>query len=208
MTRLRSVCLAAAVSLTLGWLGGGLDAVRAQTPSPPEPADKAPPSGKVDRSRNIDFLFEALKIAPDRETARLVENRIWSLWVASGSDTADLLMNRVKTAIEAKDTELAIRLLDAIVELKPDYTEGWNRRATLYFQKRDYDRAMRDIAQVLTREPRHFGALTGLGMILEDVGQDKQALEVFSRALAIDPHLEKVPDIVKELRARVQGREI
>jgi tetratricopeptide (TPR) repeat protein len=203
MTHLQRLCVAAALSFMPGWAGAW-----AQAESSPEASDKAPRSVKIDRSRNIDFLFEALKIAPDDETARLVENRIWALWLASGSDTADLLMSRVKSAIEDKDTDLAIRLLDAIVELKPDYTEAWNRRATLYFQKRDYDQAMRDIAQVLVREPRHFGALTGLGMILEDVGQDKQALDVFSRALAIDPRLEKVPDIVKDLRAKVQGREI
>jgi tetratricopeptide (TPR) repeat protein len=204
MTRLQRLAVAVALSFMPGWAGGAW----AQAESSPEASDKAPRSSKIDHSRNIDFLFEALKIAPDDETARLVENRIWALWLASGSDTADLLMSRVKAAIEDKDTDLAIRLLDAIVDLKPDYTEAWNRRATLYFQKRDYDQAMRDIAQVLSREPRHFGALTGLGMILEDVGQDKQALDVFSRALAIDPRLEKVPDIVKDLRAKVHGREI
>jgi len=181
--------------------------VWAQAESPAPPREGAPQE-PADETHNIDFLFEALKVAPDEQSARLVEGRIWALWLASGSDTADLLMSRVKAAVDQKDTDLAIRLLDAIIELKPDFTEAWNRRATLYFQKRDYDRAMRDIAQVLIREPRHFGALTGLGMILEDVGRDEQALAVFSRALEVDPHLERVPEIVKELRAKVRGREI
>jgi tetratricopeptide (TPR) repeat protein len=163
---------------------------------------------KVDRTHNIDFLFQALKAAPDDETARLIEGRIWALWLASGSDTADLLMSRARTAIEQNDADLAIQLLDAIIELKPDYVEAWNRRATLYFEKHDYGRAMSDIAQVLAREPRHFGALTGLGMILEDVGDNKRALEAFRRALEVDPRLERVPEIVKTLTEKVEGRNI
>ena len=175
----------------------------------PESADNPPPvTPQVDRAHTIDFLFQALKAAPDDETARLIEGRIWALWLVSGSDTADLLMSRARAAIEQNDADLAIQLLDAIIELKPDYAEAWNRRATLYFEKHDYGRAMSDIAQVLAREPRHFGALTGLGMILEDVGDDKRALEAFRRALEVDPRLERVPEIVKSLTEKVEGRGI
>jgi tetratricopeptide (TPR) repeat protein len=177
--------------------------------APPGPDDPAPAEKpKVDRTHNLEFLFQALKAAPDRETARLVESRIWAQWLASGSDTADLLMTRVRTAIEQKDPDLAMKLLDAIVELKPDYVEGWNRRATLFFEQHDYGRAMSDLAHVLTLEPRHFGALTGLGMILQDVGDDKQALQVLRRALDVDPHLDKVPEMVKTLTEKVEGRDI
>jgi tetratricopeptide (TPR) repeat protein len=179
----------------------------------PDQGDKAPgvtdvPPVKVDRARSLDLLFQALKAAPDSATARLIEKRIWALWLSSGSDTADLLMTRVRAAIEQKDADLAIRLLDAVVDLKPDYVEGWNRRATLYFEKHDYGRAMSDIARVLALEPRHFGALTGLGMILEEVGDDRQALQVLRRALEVDPHLDKVPDLVKSLVEKVEGRDI
>ncbi len=72
-------------------------------------------------------------------------------------------MTRVKTAIEAQDTDLALQLLDAIIKIKPDYIEAWNRRATLYYMKKDYGHSIADIRQVLKREPRHFGALSGLG---------------------------------------------
>jgi tetratricopeptide (TPR) repeat protein len=177
---------------------------------PPVPAapDKLPKPPKGDRSHNIDFLFEALKAAPDADTAKQVENRIWAIWLASGSDTADLLMNRVKAAIEAKDTRLAIQLLGSIIEIKPDYIEAWNRRATVFFAMRDYGRAMADIQEVLSREPRHFGALSGLGLILQEMGDDKQALEVYRRALAVHPHLQKIPDLVKSLSEKVEGRDI
>jgi tetratricopeptide (TPR) repeat protein len=174
----------------------------------PNPPDKLPKPPRGDRSRNIDFLFEALKAAPDDEIARQVESRIWAIWLFSGSDTADLLMNRVKAAIEAKDTALAIQLLDSIIEIKPDYIEAWNRRATLFFAMKDYGRAMTDIREVLNREPRHFGALAGLGMILEELGDDKQALEAFRKALAVNPHMQRIPDQVKTLTEKVEGRDI
>ena len=187
----------------------------AQAPEQPEatdklpiPPDKLPKAPKGDRARNIDFLFDALKAAPDAEISKQVENRIWAIWLASGSDTADLLMSRVKAAIEAKDTKLAIQLLGSIIDIKPDYIEAWNRRATLFFALKDYGRAMADIQEVLNREPRHFGALAGLGMILEEVGEDKQALEAYRKALAVNPHMQKIPEHVKALTEKVEGREI
>jgi tetratricopeptide (TPR) repeat protein len=153
-------------------------------------------------------LFEALKIAPDNESARAIEQRIWAMWIASGSDTCNLLMGRVKAATEQKDLDLAIKLLDAVIELKPTYTEAWNRRATIYFLQKDFGHALSDIREVLVREPRHFGALSGLGLILQELGDEKHALEAYRRALAIDPHLENVEEAIKNLREKAEGREI
>jgi tetratricopeptide (TPR) repeat protein len=180
----------------------------AATDKLPNPPDKLPKAPKGDRARNIDFLFDALKAAPDADIAKQVENRIWAIWLSSGSDTADLLMSRVKGAIEAKDTRLAIQLLGSIIDIRPDYIEAWNRRATLFFALKDYGRAMADIQEVLNREPRHFGALAGLGMILEEVGETKQALDAYRKALAINPHMQKIPDQVKALSEKVEGRDI
>ena len=203
--RLAVLCVVGGVAAAaIGLVPGHM----ARAASPESTDNPSPVSPKVDRAHNIDFLFQALKAAPDDETARLIEGRIWAMWLVSGSDTADLLMSRARAAIEQNDADLAIQLLDATIELKPDYAEAWNRRATLYFEKHDYGRAMSDIAQVLAREPRHFGALTGLGMILEDVGDDRRALEAFRRALEVDPRLERVPEIVKSLTEKVEGRGI
>src|SRR5215218_3971070 len=142
---------------------------QAEPPRPVEPPPKLPRPQRGDRTQNLDFLFGALKAAPDAETAKAIEERIWALWFVSGSDTADLLMTRVKTAVEGKDLDLAVQLLDAIVEIKPDYVEAWNRRATLFFMKKVYGRALADIRQVLAREPRHFGALSGLSLIMQEL---------------------------------------
>jgi tetratricopeptide (TPR) repeat protein len=178
-------------------------------PTPPvEPPAKLPKPQRGDRIQNLDFLFGALKVAPDAETAKGVEERIWALWFASGSDTADLLMTRIKTAVEAKELDLAIELLDAVVEIKPDYVEAWNRRATVHFLKKDYGRSLADIRQVLAREPRHFGALSGLGLIMQELGDEKRALDVFRRTLELHPHIERIPDLVKSLTEKVEGRDI
>jgi len=183
------------------------------TDGAPVPDWVAPPSNlpraeRGEHGYNLDTLFAALKIAPDAESAKAIEGRIWALWMASGSDTCNLLMGRVKVATDAKDYDLAIKLLDAVIEIKPDYVEAWNRRATLNYLIKDYGHSLADIREVLIREPRHFGALSGLGLILQDIGDDKHALEAYRKALAIDPHLDNLPDVIKTLSEKVEGRNI
>jgi len=174
---------------------------------PPEAPGKLPKVG-ADKSRGLDFLFGALKAAPDEASAKHVEARIWALWTQTPSDTTALLMLRAKAAMDAQQTDVALKLLDAVIKLRPDYVEGWNRRATLYYLKNDYAHSLQDIEQVLVREPRHFGALAGLGMIMQDLGDEKRALDAFRKALAVNPHLEKVPEMVKTLTEKVEGRDI
>src|SRR5690242_4343624 len=171
----------------------------------PEAPSKLP---KADRTKGLDFLFGALKAAPDDASAKHVEARIWATWLQTPSDTAALLMSRAKAAIDAKQMDIALKLLDATIKLRPDYVEAWNRRATVYYLQNDYTRSLGDIQQVLTREPRHFGALAGLGMIMQDLGDDRRALDAFRKALEINPHLEKLPDTVKSLTEKVEGRPI
>jgi tetratricopeptide (TPR) repeat protein len=173
----------------------------------PEAPGKLPKVG-ADRARGLDFLFGALKAAPDEASAKHVEARIWALWMQTPSDTAALLMLRAKAAMDAQQMDVALKLLDAVVKLRPDYVEGWNRRATLYYLQNDYARSLQDIEQVLVREPRHFGALAGLGMIMQDLGDEKRALDAFRKALAVNPHLDKVPELVKTLTEKVEGRDI
>jgi tetratricopeptide (TPR) repeat protein len=173
----------------------------------PEAPAKLPKVG-ADKTRGLDFLFGALKAAPDEASAKHVEARIWAIWLQTPSDTVALLMTRAKAAMEAQNSDVALKLLDAVVKLRPDYVEGWNRRATLYYLRNDYAHSLADIEQVLAREPRHFGALAGLGMIMQDLGDDRRALNAFRKALAVNPHLEKVPELVKTLSEKVEGRDI
>jgi tetratricopeptide (TPR) repeat protein len=207
----------AAAALLLSAVSGSVFAQTVAPPSPPphgkaiepmQPPKDLPKPQHGDRTRNLNFLFGALKAAPDAASAKQVENRIWALWLASGSDSANLLMSRAKSAIDSHDLDVAVELLDALVKIKPDYIEAWNRRATLHYMRKEYGQAMEDIRQVLVREPRHFGAISGLGMILQEFGDEKHALDAFRRALDINPHLSKIDEMVKTLTEKVEGRAI
>ena len=173
-----------------------------------KPPGDLPKAEHGDPTYNLDTLFQALKIAPDDQSSKAIEERIWALWMLSGSDTCNLLMTRVKAAADGKAYDLAIKLLNAIIEIKPDYVEAWNQRATVYYLMNDYGHSLADLREVLAREPRHFGALSGLGLILQDIGDEKHALEAYRKALELDPHLEHIPDVVKELTEKVEGRDI
>ena len=183
-------------------------------PDAPAAPDWVKPRGDAqrpehgERTYSLDTLFEALKVAPDEASAKAIEDRIWALWMVSGSDTCNVLMSRAKMAADGRDYGLAIKLLNAVIELRPEYTEGWNRRATVYYLQKDYAHSLADIREVLAREPRHFGALSGLGIIMQEFNEDKLALEAFRRALAVNPHLPKIPEFVKTLTEKVEGRDI
>jgi tetratricopeptide (TPR) repeat protein len=172
------------------------------------PPDQLPAFHRSDRTQNLDFLFGALKAAPDDASAKAVEDRIWAMWTAAGNDTTGLLMSRAKKAIDDDNYGLALKLLDAVIEIKPEYTEAWNRRATVYFLKKDYANSLADLGKVLTREPRHFGALSGIGLIMQDIGDDKRALDAYRKALDVYPRLKGVSEKVKTLVEKVEGREI
>src|SRR5882757_2297896 len=206
----QAAILAAAMMALAPQLASAQDEPRAVPPKQkklPEPPAKLPKVGP-DRTRGLDFLFGALKVAPDEASAKHVEARIWALWMQTPSDTAALLMVRAKAAMDAQKMDIALKLLDAVVKLRPDYIEAWNRRATVYYLQNDYTHSLEDIQQVLSREPRHFGALAGLGMIMQDLGDDKRALDAFRKALAVNPYLDKVPELVKTLTEKVEGRDI
>src|ERR1700742_3153279 len=199
-----AIILLAAIVSTAPAASFAQDPKQKKLPDAPAKLPKAAP----DKTRGLDFLFGALKAAPDEASAKHVEARIWAIWLQTPSDTTALLMMRAKAAMEAQNSDVALKLLDAVIKLRPDYVEGWNRRATLYYLKNDYTRSLQDIEQVLAREPRHFGALAGLGMIMQDLGDDKRALDAFRRALAVNPHLDKVPELVETLTEKVEGRDI
>ncbi|NJL08638.1 MAG: tetratricopeptide repeat protein [Methylacidiphilales bacterium] len=182
----------------------GQDGLQPPERPPEPPKEMKRPSGRTD----LDRLFSLLQHAPDTASAKLVEARIWSQWFQSGSDTADLLMARARIAMDDNDTDVALELLDALVAVVPHYVEAWNRRATVNYMRKDFGSALHDVAETLAREPRHFGALVGLGLILQEIGQDKKALEAFRQALSLNPHLERVPDLIKQLTPKVEGREI
>jgi tetratricopeptide (TPR) repeat protein len=155
----------------------------------------------------LDALFVQLEQAEDAQAAAPIEQAIWSRWADSGSPTVNILLERATAAENAGDAELAERFLDQASDLAPDYAETWNRRANLYYSTDDYTGAIAAIQETLKREPRHFGALAGLGLIYEELGQHRTALEAFRAALVIHPNYETALQGVRRLEPRVDGRD-
>ena len=167
-------------------------------------AETAPKS----RAAQLDELFATLAASENREAAKAAERGILRLWLESGSDTIDLLMNRALAATDEEEYPLALDFLDRIITLEPGYAEGWNRRATIHFLNDDYGKAIADLEQVLAIEPRHFGALAGLGTMLRELGHEQLALDAYRQALALDPVMSEVQKAIDELEAESGGRGI
>ena len=166
-----------------------------------------PPSA-VARRQTLDDLYGKLSVAADADEAKGLASLIGTIWMRSESDTANLLMQRAIEAVEHKDYPLALTVLDRVVALRPDWAEGWNKRASVRFFAGDLDGSMSDVERVLKLEPRHFGALEGMAAILKKTGFDKRALEVYRRALAVYPHQPDIEKIVDKLTLRVEGQGI
>ena len=166
------------------------------------------PSLSAARRHTLDDLYGKLAAASEAEEAKGLATLIANIWMRSGSDTANLLMQRAAKAQATNAYPVALDLLDRIVELQPNWAEAWNRRATVRFLAGDLDGSMADVEHVLKLEPKHFGALQGMGLILQKTGFDKQALEVYRRALAIYPHQPELKETVDKLTLQVEGQGI
>ncbi len=165
----------------------------------PEKRLTTPDQAPVGRAAELDQLFDTLKTTTSADAARAAERGIIGIWLDSGSPSVDLLMGWAMRAMAGKDYAAALDFLDRVVTMKPDYVEGWNKRATVYFLIDDYGKSIADIERVLALEPRHFGALAGLGSILRDLGEDEKALAVYRRILEIDPHMDDVQTAIDKL---------
>jgi tetratricopeptide (TPR) repeat protein len=171
-------------------------------------ADVESETVKPSRAEQLNLLFATLKSSPDAEAAKAAEDDIIKLWLESGSDTVDLLMGWTLAAMEEKNYALALDYLDRIVTMKPDYAEGWNKRATVHFLVDDYSKAIADIERTLALEPRHFGALSGLGTIMRDIGDNRRAVTAYRQALEVDPHLDNVKQALDEIDKEGAGEDI
>ena len=155
----------------------------------------------------LDDLFQQLQTATTEE-ARSITDTIWMEWSKSGSPAMDLLLKRGRDAMNAGFPQIAIGHFTALIDHAPDFAEGYNARATAYFQTGDLGPSVGDIARTLTLNPRHFGALAGLGMIFEQLDDPEKALEVYKAALAINPHMSDVKDAVSRLEISVGGQDL
>lgn len=166
------------------------------------------PKTPAEREKTLSDLYALLATADDEETAKAVADAIERVWLHSASPTIDLLMERSIKAMAEKRTELAQKLLDYVVELAPDYTEAWNRRAYVYFVQNDVERALGDLRRALALDPNHFKALDGLAHILREIGQKKAALRAFKQLIEVHPYWAGAKQAIEELEREVEGQGI
>lgn len=155
----------------------------------------------------LDDLFSQLQ-QDDAQDWKRIEKQIWAEWSKSGSTAMDLLLRRGRDAMAAGDLNAAIDHLSALIDHAPEFAEGWNARATAYFQAGLLGPSVEDIRQTLALNPRHFGALSGLGIILEQINQPKEALRAFRRAKALHPHRPDLSEAINRLELRVLGQHL
>jgi tetratricopeptide (TPR) repeat protein len=180
-----------------------LGAAAQETPAPAAP-DVAQTAGK---SPSIDSLFDELRTETTRSGGMRIAQQIWAEWNKSGSATVDLLMGWAGEAMQAEKNILAEDLLTQVIVIAPGYAEAWNRRATLYFSTGKISESIADIERVLEIEPRHFGALSGLGIILQRTSQERKALDVWKQVLAIYPSNQSAQKAVIELEEELAGED-
>jgi tetratricopeptide (TPR) repeat protein len=179
-----------------------------------EPKAKAPhrgsalPKTPAEREKTLSDLYALLATAEDEDTAKAITDAIERVWLHSGSATIDVLMERSIKAMSQKNVDLALQLLDSVVDLAPDYTEAWNRRAYVHFVRKDTERALGDLRRALALDPNHFKALDGLAQILREIGQKKPALKAFRQLLDIHPYWSGAKEAVEELEREVDGQGI
>jgi tetratricopeptide (TPR) repeat protein len=158
------------------------------------------------RSARLDELFSALKRERNEVKAKRIAEQIQTQWQNSGSASIDLMMQWAAAAMAEKKYAVALDFLDQVTVLKPDFAEGWNRRATVNFLMNDYGRSMADIQKTLALEPRHFGALAGLAAILKDTGKKQAALHAFEQVLAVYPMMREAQKQAGELADELTGQ--
>jgi tetratricopeptide (TPR) repeat protein len=156
------------------------------------------------QSERLDELFTDLADVETPDWERVV-NEIWREWSHSGSEAMDLLLERGRAAMAEGQLDVAIEHLTALTDHAPDFAEGWNARATAYFQAGLYGPSVDDIQRVLVLEPRHFGALSGLGMILEQLNLPEDALNAFREVQSIHPNSRGIEDTIERLEGKVGG---
>ena len=155
------------------------------------PADQNDPA--------LDDLFEQLAITTSDEEASNITREIWQRWTANDDPNVSQLMQIGIRALNYSTYRKALQSFDRVIEIAPEFAEGWNKRATLYYHIKEYRRSIDDIKKTLRLEPRHFGAWSGLGLV--SIAQENYvgALAAFKKALSINPHISNIRRYVQKL---------
>ena len=155
--------------------------------------------GDLGTPADLPALFKTLRDQDDLVRA-LSQNSIWQVWSRSGDPKVDGLFAVGVEQMNHGQAQAAIGTFTEIIKLKPEFAEGWNKRATVYFLMGEYDKSLRDCDEVIKRNPQHWGALSGYGQIYLHLDKPEQALAYFERAVAVNPNLQQIEYLLEELK--------
>jgi len=155
--------------------------------------------GETGVMADVPILAEALRDS-DVAVRALAEQSLWLVWSRSGDPDTDAIFSRGVEQLQRQEMTEAIETFTAVIKQKPDFSEGWNKRATVYYLVGDFEKSLADCDEVMKRNPVHFGALSGYGMIYLQLGKPEQALPYFERALAVNPNLAGIEQMVEALK--------
>jgi tetratricopeptide (TPR) repeat protein len=158
--------------------------------------------GDLGTPADLPALFKTLRDQDDLVRA-LSQNSIWQVWSRSGDPKVDGLFAVGVEQMNHGQAQAAIGTFTEIIKLKPEFAEGWNKRATIYFLIGEYDKSLADCDEVIKRNPQHWGALSGYGQIYMQLDQPEQALVYFQRALAVNPNLQNIENVIQQLKQLV-----
>ncbi|MBN4054203.1 hypothetical protein JYT87_00675 [Nitrospira defluvii] len=157
--------------------------------------------------QRLDPLFNRLQTTMSRVEAQTIEITIWKIWIESDQDEVNRLMQAGISAMEKLDYGTALKVFDKVIAIAPNFAEGWNKRATVHYLQKDFAASIKDIQRTLNLEPRHFVALSGLGLVFMEMEQFDSALRAFKDALKVHPHLRGAKanvDAIRKLLDNVQ----
>jgi tetratricopeptide (TPR) repeat protein len=151
------------------------------------------------REEQLDLLFGKLKDPALGAKSMSTEAQIWDLWMRAGTDQQNEALLKAASAMQFGSFKLSEQMLNQLLEVTQSNAEVYNKRATLYYLMGRYEESLADIVKVLELEPRHFGALSGRGMVYQRLGKPLEALAAYREALLVNPHLLGARIAVKQL---------
>jgi tetratricopeptide (TPR) repeat protein len=201
------IAMLLALPMQLGWAAEienreqALQALK----SPDAQARRAGAAGlaKYGEMADADILLEELYDG-DPQVREVSEAAVWQVWMRSGDDRVDSLLKSGIRRMNDGQMAPAVEDFTRVIELRPDFAEGWNKRATAYYLMGDYDQSLKDCDEVVKRNPHHFGALSGYGLIYVQRGELERALEYFERALDVNPNMPGVEQSIEMIRYRLK----
>jgi tetratricopeptide (TPR) repeat protein len=156
----------------------------------------------------LNDLFQRLKKASGTLEGRALEQEIWTIWMTSDNNEVNKLMIEGVGAMQKDDYQTALADFTRMIQIAPDFAEGWNKRATVLYLVRDFEGSRADVDKTLALEPRHFGALSGLGLIDVELDRDEEAIAAWEKALDLNPNMPAIRAKLDEARERLKDKQI